>query len=738
MRLCMGCPCDQEGNFLPPGTLPSQDDWDLFHSWLEFELADFLYSHSQMPAAKIDSLLDIWVASLLHSGGDPLFNNHKEIYGAIDDIKIGDIKWRNFMVQYTGDTYQVHYRDPHEVVCSIVTNPDFATELDYSLYREYVTETNDRRWCDFMSGDWAWNQADIITQDAHTHGSVFVLIILGSDKTTVSVATGQNDFFPLYMSIGNVCNRLHRAHKNALVIIGFLAMLKTMKAQAKTSEFWIFCRQLFHSSLAAILKSLKSGMTNHEVLCFGDGHFRRVIYGLGPYIADYEEQVLLSCIVNRCMAPRQELDTDTLYRHHDHTETLLWDEYGLVGQLVPLTNDFPCANIYGLISPDLLHQIIKGAFKDHLVDWVENYIRFTYSAEADAILNNINQRIAAVAPFSGLRCFPQGRHFKQWMGNDSKALMKVYLPAIEGYVPQDMVRTFRTFLKFCYLVRRDIITDTMLTMIQESLEHFHHYRSIFSDVMATFSLPRQHAMKRYPNMICLFSTLNGLCLSITESKHIKAVKEPYHYKLARCRTDFQNQQMLKGSCTSFVIRMLGDDRNDPEAAEDPDDVEDSAPMDIHTCWFLFRVTHHNDPRDPNDVPLEECPYLDGKDGPRHDYAFVYSQPGRPGMCGLDVIHILTFFTFGHYTKEYPCVVMHKYTISNEADEDTGMWVVQPAYNTRWQPDLTIIHLNTLYRTAHLIPIYGNRPISTEIQADNSYNSFHAFYINKYVDHHTYV
>jgi hypothetical protein len=28
-----------------------------------------------------------------------------------------------------------------------------------------------------------------------------------------------------------------------------------------------------------------------------DGHFRRVIYGLGPYIADYPEQALLACIV---------------------------------------------------------------------------------------------------------------------------------------------------------------------------------------------------------------------------------------------------------------------------------------------------------------------------------------------------------------------------------------------------------------------------------------------------------
>jgi hypothetical protein len=36
-------------------------------------------------------------------------------------------------------------------------------------------------------------------------------------------------------------------------------------------------------------------------------------------------------------------------------------------------------------------------------------------------------RIAAAPPFSGLRRFPQGRGFKQWTGDDSKALMKVRL-----------------------------------------------------------------------------------------------------------------------------------------------------------------------------------------------------------------------------------------------------------------------------------------------------------------------
>ena len=100
-----------------------------------------------------------------------MFNNYKEMYKTIDDIKIGDIKWRNFTVRYTGvcppsdvlpwmeDMYEVYYHDPHKVVCSNIANLDFATELDYSPYREYVTETNEQCWCDFMSGDWAWNQA---------------------------------------------------------------------------------------------------------------------------------------------------------------------------------------------------------------------------------------------------------------------------------------------------------------------------------------------------------------------------------------------------------------------------------------------------------------------------------------------------------------------------------------------------------------------------------------------------
>lgn len=70
------------------------------------------------------------------------------------------------------------------------------------------------------------------------------------------------------------------------------------KENADSTEFRKFRRQLFHSSLSYILQSLRPGMTTPEVMRFPDGHFRRTIFGLGPYIADYPEQALLACIVN--------------------------------------------------------------------------------------------------------------------------------------------------------------------------------------------------------------------------------------------------------------------------------------------------------------------------------------------------------------------------------------------------------------------------------------------------------
>lgn len=57
-------------------------------------------------------------------------------------------------------------------------------------------------------------------------GSMLVPMILGSDKTTVSVATGHREYWPLYSSIGNIHNNVRQVHGAGIVLIGFIAIPK--------------------------------------------------------------------------------------------------------------------------------------------------------------------------------------------------------------------------------------------------------------------------------------------------------------------------------------------------------------------------------------------------------------------------------------------------------------------------------------------------------------------------------
>jgi len=55
--------------------------------------------------------------------------------------------------------------------------------------------------------------------------------------------------------------------------------------------------------------------------------------------------------------------------------------------------NFPRADIHALILPDILHQVIKGTFKDHLVLWVGLYLKQTHcEREVRAILADIDRQ----------------------------------------------------------------------------------------------------------------------------------------------------------------------------------------------------------------------------------------------------------------------------------------------------------------------------------------------------------
>ncbi|EPS96469.1 hypothetical protein FOMPIDRAFT_1130371 [Fomitopsis schrenkii] len=864
-----GSPCDATGSqYLPsnanppPRDKPQQGDWTPFRSRLEFEVAEFLYKKDQMSQGHVTHLMDLWAASLVPYGGNPPFTNCDDMLANIDAIAHRDAPWHCFEVSYTGplpegdvpswmtEKYLVWTRDILAVLHIMISNEDFNGEFDYTPYAELSPEGR-RILTNLMSGNWAWRQADKIAEDPTTYGAMFVPVILGSDKTTVSVATGQNEYYPLYVSIGNVHNGVRRAHRNAVHVLAFLAIAKCDKKHKDTEAFRLFKRQLYHTSVSKIPQPLRTVMENPEVVRCPDSHFRRAIYGIGPNLLDYPEQALAAGIVEGwcpvCLGHHNHLDCRLAAgrRSEELREALvgaldkktLWDEYGIVASIIPYTNNFPRADIHELLSGDLLHQIIKP-FKDHVVDWITEWITLEYGeAGASIVMSEIDRRLAVVPPFTGLRRFRQGRNFKQWTGDDSKALMKIYLAAIKGLVPGPLVRMVRAYLEYTYLIRHPIQDEDTLARSQAALAEYHEHREFLrtSGVRPEgFSIPRQHSHSHTARHTWNFAALHGLCTSITENKHIKAVKEPWrrsnHYealgqmlltnqrldKLAAARVDFAARGMLDGTCYAAALLALvsnnnpglgegeegrTDDQagttigNEPEGAVEGPQLDAyvelarrSAPGYPRTLAALgahlhrpeltgevarFLATQYGlDPSDPaTDLAQFTKPFMrvrvhhsavvtyhapgdpSGVGGmrrehiratpswrlgaARYDCAFVNKDPAQAGFRGLHAARIRLFLSFKFESKPYESALIEWFVpVGDEPDEDTGMWVVQPEYNEDGESQpYELIHVDAIYRSAHLIGFYGDSFVPTTLVASDSLDAFDAFFVNKWIDYH---
>ncbi|KAH9011447.1 hypothetical protein EDB85DRAFT_2076961 [Lactarius pseudohatsudake] len=527
-----------------------------------------------------------------------------------------------------------------------------------------------------------------------------------------------------------------------------------------------------------------------RVVRCADGFHRRVIYGLGPYIADYPEQVLISGIVTnwcpKCTAHKDDLETLGSPRSREHTDAIqellglgeLWNLYG-----VPFTKDFPRACVYELLSPDLLHQLIKGTFKDHLVHWVTTYIRRKHrGAPGKAILDDIDRRIAAAPPFSGLRRFHEGRGFKQWTGDDSKALMKVYLPAIEGHVPNKMLYAIRSFLDFITLAE-----------LEDALARFNEYRT-------NFSLPRQHSMHHYPDMIRLFGAPNGLCSSITEAKHIKAVKEPWRRsnrnkplkqmlltnqrldKLMAARIDFTRREMLERSRLDASLKTMErvqgafNEQRAGKHAEDPSDIVNDSTILAHV--ELAKTIHHRgtvtsiatylkkptfptlvqrflhyqlssgsrfdaDTSDSETLSVRGLPVSNKKVSLFHSASSIFLAPSDPcGIHGLRREQIRSTWSWrggpawGNISRS-ACMVVYSLDDSGHRDEATGMWLVEREYNRDQKPHLAVIHIDTIFRAVHLLPYFGQEHVRKRFSYTDTLDSYANFYVNKYADHHSF-
>ena len=207
-------------------------------------------------------------------------------------------------------------------------------------------------------------------------------------------------------------------------------------------------------------------------------------------------------------------------------------------------------------------------------------------------------------------------------------------------VPSDIVRTFAAFLEACYIARREVIDDQDITKFCSARTRFHCYREVFRESGVRpegFSLPRQHSIDHYDQHVMNFGAPNGLCTSITEAKHIKAVKEPWRRsnrfeplgqmlitnqrldKLSAARADFAARGMLSGTCLGTILAALQLER-------------EAANAEANTHGSTARSDCSNDANDSEDDTPEldlydDDPYTDPPELEEDD--ILYTDDGPP-------------------------------------------------------------------------------------------------------------
>lgn len=124
-------------------------------------------------------------------------------------------------------------------------------------------------------------------------------------------------------------------------------------------------------------------------------------------------------VCTRCTAHNNNLDGGGGLQSHELMEVLLnlldpqmlSSDYGIVHDIVVhgfifaslsslahkdlLAFHFriPHADIHELIRPDLLHQLIKGTFKDHVITWINKYLELVHGKQcASEIIADIDCR----------------------------------------------------------------------------------------------------------------------------------------------------------------------------------------------------------------------------------------------------------------------------------------------------------------------------------------------------------